>query len=215
MMKDRNWSAALAATVAGLGIIFAGIAFAEELQIIDKPLPLKNSRPRSEDTVDMILIHFSSDVVANPQSPYDPDRVIGIFERYGVSAHYLIDREGKVYRLVDESRAAYHAGKGEVPGKPERKNNLNEYSIGIEVLAMGTYDDMKIFMSKEKYESLRPEDIGYTEAQYKSLKALIDDIVKRHPAIKKDREHIIGHDEYAPERKTDPGELFDWSKIGL
>ena len=55
--------------------------------------------------------------------------------------------------------------------------------------------------------------IGYTEAQYKSLSLLLDDILARNKKMKRDRNHIIGHDEYAPARKTDPGSLFDWSKI--
>ena len=205
----------LASVILGLILLSAGPSFPDGLEIVDRPLPLKNSRPRKEGTVDTILIHFSSDVVARPESPYDPERVAQIYERYGVSAHYLIDREGRIIRLVDESRTAFHAGKGAVPGKPERTNNLNEYSIGIEILGMGTYEEMKIFMSKEKYDQLDPKLIGYTESQYQSVKALIDELIKRHPAIKKDRQHIIGHDEYAPGRKTDPGKLFDWSKVGL
>ena len=69
--------------------------------------------------------------------------------------------------------------------------------------------------TKELYARLRPSDIGYTDKQYESLRSLLKLITNRHPQIKMDRKHIIGHDEYAPGRKTDPGSLFDWTRIGL
>lgn len=31
--------------------------------------------------------------------------------------------------------------------------------------------------------------------------------------VKRNRKHVLGHDEYAPGRKTDPGELFDWERL--
>lgn len=76
-------------------------------------------------------------------------------------------------------------------------------------MAIGTKEEMEPIMSSSVYDSIHPSHIGFTEAQYKSLTRLLDDILKRHPSIKNDRVHIIGHDEYAPARKTDPGSLFD------
>lgn len=66
---------------------------------------------------------------------------------------------------------------------------------------------------KEAYEAIDPNQVGFTEAQYNSLNALLNGIVQRYPQIKKDRNHIIGHDEYSVGRKTGPGSLFNWSKI--
>jgi len=60
-----------------------------------------------------------------------------------------------------------------------------------------------------------PENIGFTEKQYASLQALLAEIYARHPDVKPDRRHVVGHSDYAPGRRTDPGELFDWSKIDL
>ena len=57
--------------------------------------------------------------------------------------------------------------------------------------------------------------IGYTEEQYASLRRLIEDLVARYSGMEPDRRHIIGHDEYAPDRKNDPGELFDWDELEL
>lgn len=183
---------------------------------IDRPMDAKFSRPRDAHAdLDTIVIHFSSDVVRHPHAPYDVEKVIAIYEEYGVSAHYLIDRSGRVYRLVTEGRTAFHAGKGRLPWEPNRQNRLNDHSIGIELLAIGSYEDMKMFISREQYDALDSKHIGFTAEQYLALKALIDDIATRRPAIEKDRRHVIGHAEYAAGRRTDPGALFDWSKIGL
>lgn len=120
-----------------------------------------------------------------------------------------------MYRLVDENRIAFHAGKGSLPGFPAYQNKLNEYSIGIELMAIGTREEMLPLISAQTYESIAPSNIGYTDAQYRSLNLLLNDIIGRHPTIQRDRQHIVGHDEYAPGRKTDPGKLFDWSRINF
>lgn len=186
----------------------------------DHYLPEKVSRDRHTTTpVDMIMLHFCSDVIEHPENPFNPDRIAEIFTSYTVSAHYLIGRDGTVYRFVPEERVAFHAGKGTVPWAPKRNNRLNEYSIGIEMLNVGSAEDMAIFMKPDKYAAFakaHPDWIGYTDAQYAALKALIEDIRSRHPGIKFDRKHIIGHSEYAGEaRRTDPGTTFNYERIGL
>ena len=182
-------------------------------------MPLSHSRDRAATaTVDTVMLHFSSDLIVSALNPFDPERIIAIYETAGVSAHYLIDRQGNIFRLVDEKRAAYHAGRGTAPAGPPRTNQMNDYSIGIEMLAVGSPRDMAIFMKPEKYEDfvkMSPEAIGFTDAQYASLNALLRDIRRRNPAIANDRTHIIGHEEYAPARRTDPGDTFDWTRIGL
>jgi N-acetyl-anhydromuramyl-L-alanine amidase AmpD len=147
------------------------------------------------------------------QKPYQLQKITDVFESYGVSAHYIIDRQGQIYRLVEESRVAYHAGKGQLPHPPFHKDDLNSRSIGIEIMAIGSAKDMKGYMNAEKYSQIPAEHIGYTDAQYKALNWLIQDISTRNQGIVRNRKHIIGHDEYAPERKNDPGELFDWNRL--
>jgi len=171
-------------------------------------------KKRSGAIVDTIVLHFSSDVAANPTSPYEVDKVVSIFKKAGVSAHYLIDRDGTIYRLVKEEDQAYHAGDGKLPRDTSR-TELNDTSIGVELLAIGTQKEMEKIISKETYDKVKEADRGYTQKQYDSLKTLLKDITERRKEIGTDREHIIGHDEYAPNRKTDPGSLFDWAKIGL
>lgn len=166
----------------------------------------------SENAMSFVMIHFSSDVVEHPENPYDLDRIKQIYTDGGASVHYVIDREGVIWCFIPESRTAWHAGKGKWKDIEKLENRMNFYSVGIELLAMGSEYDMSLYISKEKYESLPKKLLGYTEAQYVSLKALVDDICSRY-AIPVDREHVIGHEEYAPDRKRDPGQLFDWSRI--
>ena len=84
------------------------------------------------------MIHFMSNVVNNPADPYRIEDAEANFREYEVSSHYVIDRSGTIYRFVPEERAAYHAGKGSLPGYPELDDRLNDHSVGIELLAMGT-----------------------------------------------------------------------------
>lgn len=177
-------------------------------------LPNDVSEPR-ENPATHIVLHFSSNAAIAPERPYDAKEVRETFMEYGVSAHYLIGREGQVYQWVPEDRVAYHAGKGDLTEFPQYIDKLNHYSIGIEILAIGTEEEMSPMMSSDIYKMIEPSLIGYTDEQYEAIDQLIDIIIKNNPEMKRDRNHIIGHDEYAPERKTDPGSLFDWSKIGL
>ncbi|HUL95059.1 MAG TPA: N-acetylmuramoyl-L-alanine amidase [Usitatibacter sp.] len=109
-----------------------------------------------------------------------------------VSAHYLVrDDPVTVYRLVDESRRAWHAGDSSWQGNTQ----LNSASIGIEIVNRGphdgTWDD-------------------YPPAQIDAVIALVKDIVKRH-GIRADR--IVGHSDIAPQRKLDPGPRFPWKRL--
>lgn len=184
------------------------------ITMTDMLLPNSHSEPR-EELVTHVVIHFSSYAAVKPEQPYEVNDIYRTFEEYGVSAHYLIDREGKIFKMVPEDRVAYHAGKGHLEQFPEYKDRLNHHSIGIEIMAIGTKEEMLPMMSADTYRKIKDEHIGYTDAQYESVRKLIDDIATRYPHVKKDRNHIIGHDEYAKGRKTDPGSLFDWRKIGF
>jgi N-acetyl-anhydromuramyl-L-alanine amidase AmpD len=189
-------------------------------KVVEHLMPLTHSSPRPTTAqVDTIVLHFSSDLVSHPDHPYDVERQIQIYEKVKVSTHYLIDREGTIYKLVDEKRVAWHAGKGSLPWDKTR-TAMNSSSIGIEMLAVGSKDDMvPLFMSAKKYDEFaakHPEWIGFTDAQYASLNRLIGDIQTRWPGIKHDNHHIIGHEDWAGrKRRTDPGQTFDWKKIGI
>jgi N-acetylmuramoyl-L-alanine amidase len=107
-----------------------------------------------------------------------------------VSAHWLIEEDGKVWRLVPEELRAWHAGVSFWDGE----SGLNACSIGIELVNPG-------------------HEFGYRpfpEAQMAALIELARGLVARW-AIPPHR--VLGHSDVAPRRKQDPGELFDWRRL--
>lgn len=139
-------------------------------------------RTPKERNINAIILHSSYN--ASGGDVYNLEKIIGQYEQYGVGAHYLIDRNGKIYRLIKEESIAYHAGESKMP---DGRKNVNDFSIGIEL--MGT------------------EDSGFTGKQYDALNDLIADIKTRY-RIK----DIVGHGDVAPKRKTDPWK-FDWKRL--
>ena len=107
-----------------------------------------------------------------------------------VSCHYFINRKGIITQMVREDKVAWHAGKS----KWKKFINLNEHSIGIELVNRG-------------------HDFGYQ----KFSKIQITSLIKLCKRLKKKyslkRENILGHSDIAPLRKTDPGEKFPWKKL--
>lgn len=181
------------------------------MAIKDYLLPFEDFSRERKHNPEFVMIHFTSAVVLSKEDPYDLEKIRGVFVDYKVSVHYLIDRDGTVYCYIPEDLVAYHAGSGTWAEDPKYTNLLNDYAIGIEIAAIGSQNDMKQYMSAREYGKLDPRVIGYTDAQYTSLKALVEDICSRNQ-IPMDRQHIIGHQEYSP-AKTDPGELLDWDRL--
>lgn len=101
-----------------------------------------------------------------------------------VSAHCLIKRTGEIVQYVPFDKRAWHAGVSSFKGR----ERCNDYSIGIELEGC--------------------DDIPYTQEQYQTLANLTKTIQKQYPKIV--NEHITGHCDIAPGRKTDPGDSFDW-----
>ena len=107
-----------------------------------------------------------------------------------VSSHYLVEEDGRVFRLVPEERRAWHAGVSFWKGETD----INGRSIGIEIVNPG-------------------HEFGYRafpDAQIEALIELLTDIRSRW-AIEDAR--IVGHSDVAPARKEDPGELFPWKRL--
>ncbi|WP_040521684.1 1,6-anhydro-N-acetylmuramyl-L-alanine amidase AmpD [Aliiglaciecola lipolytica] len=103
-----------------------------------------------------------------------------------VSSHLLIRRDGEIVQFVGFEQRAWHAGVSSFQGR----TRCNDFSIGIEL--EGTDND------------------AYSEAQYKSLVHVTKVIMHNYPAISLGR--IVGHNDIAPGRKTDPGSSFDWAQ---
>ena len=108
----------------------------------------------------------------------------------GVSCHYVIDEAGGIVQMVPEALRAWHAGVSGWAGE----SDINSHSIGIEIQNPG-HDN--------GYPDFPPE-------QMKSVVALAKDIVARNriPA-----ERVLAHSDVAPQRKSDPGEKFDWQEL--
>ena len=132
--------------------------------------------------IDTIILHSSYDAMGN--NPYSVSGLISEYKQYGVSPHYLIDRKGNIYRLVEDKNIAWHAGVSKVP---DGRANVNNFSIGIEIMNTKTDD--------------------YTKQQYQATQNLID-YLKKEYKIK----YVLGHNDIASGRKTDPWN-FEWSKI--
>lgn len=168
------------------------------------------SRAR-DHKAEFVMIHFMSAVVLDSKNPYDMDLTRSTYIDNGVSTHYTIDRDGNIYCYVPEALVAYHAGKGVWNNDGKYTDAMNDYAIGIELMGIGSQKDMRQYMTAYNYYRLDPAHLGFTDAQYESLKALVQDICQRND-IPMDRQHIIGHEEYSP-KKADPGDLFDWDRL--
>lgn len=107
-----------------------------------------------------------------------------------VSAHYLIEEDGTVTRLVPEDCRAWHAGVAFWRGL----RDINSASIGIELDHPG---------HKYGYRS-------FADAQIDALMPLLARIMQTHDIP---RANVLGHSDVAPARKIDPGELFPWERL--
>jgi AmpD protein len=106
--------------------------------------------------------------------------------RVRVSAHALIRRDGVIVQYVPFGQRAWHAGQSHYRGRAA----CNDFSIGIEL--EGT------------------DDTPYADPQYDQLGALVEALLATYPSLSSD--HIVGHSDVAPGRKTDPGPSFDWER---
>jgi len=144
-----------------------------------------NHAPRPEGVpVDMLILHYTGMRSAREAL----DRLRDPAAK--VSSHYLVDEDGAVFLLVPEERRAAHAGQSYWRGH----DALNGRSIGIEIVNPG-------------------HEWGYREFPALQMAAVCDlclAILARHPIPAR---NVVGHSDVAPDRKQDPGELFDWEGL--
>jgi N-acetylmuramoyl-L-alanine amidase len=150
--------------------------------MIDLPSPNCDARPLVDGiAVDTLIMHYTG----MQNAPAAIERLRDSDAK--VSSHYVVDEDGTITRLVAEEMRAYHAGLSYWRGR----RALNDVSIGIEIVNPG-------------------HEFGYRRfpmTQMQAVLSLSQGILARHniPA-----HNIIGHSDVAPNRKQDPGELFDW-----
>ena len=156
------------------------------LAIRERPSPNHGERGTAPNMrpINMLVLHYTGmqSAEAALDRLCDPEAK--------VSAHYVVEETGAVWRLVAEERRAFHAGVSCWHGE----HDLNYVSIGIEIVNPG-------------------HEWGYREfpeTQMGAVEALCRDIIARRriPSYR-----IVGHSDIAPDRKADPGELFDWPRL--
>ena len=152
------------------------------MDIIKSPSPNFNERGGAQ--IDMLIIHYTGMKTGEEAL----ERMCDAAAK--VSAHYMIEEDGRIFQLVEEGKRAWHAGVSSWDGR----SDINGHSIGIELVNPG-------------HEwGYRP----FPDVQIEALIVLIEDIKTRHD-IK--TEYVLGHSDVAPERKQDPGELFPWDVL--
>ena len=159
--------------------------------------PSPNQAPREDGLEpDLLILHC----ISLPRGEYGTGHIDALFcnaldasahpsfadlkDAGRVSAHLLVERDGAVAQYVPLDKVAWHAGESVHEGRAD----CNRFSIGIELEGV--------------------DDAPFAEAQYRSLTAVTLAIMARYPAIEPTR--VVGHEDVAPGRKTDPGKCFDW-----
>ena len=148
---------------------------------IDRFSPNTDAR---DGAIDMIVIHYTG----MTSGPAAIERLCDPEAR--VSAHYVIEEDGALHRLVREEERAWHAGLSAWGGR----ELLNDCSVGIELVNPGHEWGYRAF----------------PEAQMVALETLVAAIMQRRKIVP---ERVLGHADIAPMRKEDPGELFDWPRL--
>lgn len=160
--------------------------------------PNFDERPNEVDRrgVTLLVIHYISlpperfvgDAIerlfTNRLESDDPDPELAAIADLKVSSHFVIRRHGLLQQFVSCDKRAWHAGLSNFQGR----DRCNDFSIGIEL----------------EGSSKRP----FTESQYQRLIELVGQLRFSYGLIA-----VAGHSDIAPNRKQDPGPLFDWHRM--
>lgn len=166
-------------------------------QAEQRPSPNYDARPDVHD-ISLIVIHNISLPPGEFGGPWidalftntlDPDAhpYFTSISQMEVSSHLVIHRDGTIVQYVPFHQRAWHAGQSQYEGR----QRCNDFSIGIELEGC--------------------DDKPFDDIQYEKLAQSIQCLIKSYPGLS--TEHIAGHSDIAPGRKTDPGPCFDWQKL--
>lgn len=151
------------------------------MTIIDTPSPNFDERLLP---ITMLVLHYTG-MVDGPSAVErlrDPEAK--------VSAHYVVEEDGTVIRMVAEEKRAWHAGRSHWRGV----SDINSASVGIEIVNPGHEFGYRPFATE----------------QMESVVRLVAQIKQRYDI---GRGNVVGHSDIAPRRKRDPGELFPWHTL--
>jgi N-acetylmuramoyl-L-alanine amidase len=151
------------------------------MKTITAPSPNFDARPGPPD---MIVLHYTGMRTGEAALGRlcDPEAK--------VSAHYLVEEDGRIFALVPEARRAWHAGKSFWRGE----TGINARSIGVEIVNPG-------------------HEFGYRPFPDAQIAAVIDLVADVRSRWIIDDARLLGHSDVAPQRKEDPGELFPWKRL--
>ena len=146
--------------------------------------PNYSKKTRLKKDIKFVIIHYTGmqSEIESLKRLLDPQSK--------VSSHYLINRKGKIIQMVKEKNIAWHAGKS----RWKKFKNLNNYSIGIELVNKG-------------------HQFGYQNFSRQQISSLIKLCTKLKKKYLIKKENFLGHSDIAPLRKADPGEKFPWKKL--
>ncbi|EDY86293.1 negative regulator of AmpC, AmpD [gamma proteobacterium HTCC5015] len=148
------------------------------------------------EAIDLLVVHNISlppnqfggegieQLFTNCLDPSEHPYYEGIYQ-LKVSAHALVRRDGEVVQFVPFHKRAWHAGQSSYCGR----DKCNDFAIGIELEGS--------------------DDQPFEAEQYRALVALTAQLIQTYPQLS--AEHIVGHSDIAPGRKTDPGPHFKWA----
>lgn len=154
------------------------------MPVVDDGPRSPNHDDRKGTPVSLIVVHYTGMATGDEALSRLTDTAAK------VSAHYFVEEDGRIRRLVDEDRRAWHAGVGSWGAV----SDVNGASIGIEIVNPG-------------------HEFGYRdfpEAQMAAVTELVRDISTRRNLPP---QSVVGHSDIAPHRKDDPGERFPWDRL--
>jgi N-acetylmuramoyl-L-alanine amidase len=162
--------------------------------------------------LDTVIMHYTA-------GPYKTALRSLISPRVRASAHVIIDRDGSITQLIPFNLIAWHAGKSYYKGR----SGFNKYSIGIEMVNSGYLTKSGNIYRAWYGEAFNPSEVieaihrnqtrpkywhVYTPEQIDAAYELVHLLIETY-GIKM----ILGHEEIAPKRKTDPGPAFPLDKF--
>ncbi len=159
--------------------------------------PNQDQRPKGEEISGIVIHNISlppgdfgggwiNDLFLNKLDP-NAHPYFSDIANVKVSAHLLIRRDGEVIQYVPFDQRAWHAGISSWDGK----ERCNDFTIGIELEGC--------------------DEQNFEPTQYQQLTIIINALCQSYPKL--DHQQVKGHQEIAPDRKTDPGACFDWELL--
>jgi N-acetylmuramoyl-L-alanine amidase len=151
------------------------------MKAIPAPSPNFDARVRPPD---MIILHYTGMPTGEAALARLRDPAAK------VSAHYMVEEDGRIFALVPEERRAWHAGRSFW----QSERDINGCSLGVEIVNPG-------------------HAFGYRAFPDEQIAAVIELVADVRSRWSVPDARIVGHADVAPDRKEDPGELFPWKQL--